>query len=143
MQKEFDDFVNISKNRTELGMLTDNTEILACIVKDGLEHNFMWKNDKLYEMIGGELEEATDLLERFPIRIFSQKQLFEMTKDAQLLLQYIDSQWDSIGWRKSLDSIKNKYFDCMIRINNNNIKLNEKKRKEISLREIENKIKSV
>ena len=101
----------------------------------------MWKNDKLYEMIGGELEEATDLLERFPIRIFSQKQLFEMTKDAQLLLQYIDSQWDSIGWRKSLDSIKNKYFDCMIRINNNNIKLNEKKRKEISLREIENKIK--
>lgn len=64
-----------------------------------------------------------------------------MTKDAQLLLQYIDSQWDSIGWRKSLDSIKNKYFDCMIRINNNNIKLNEKKRKEISLREIENKIK--
>ena len=141
LQKEFDDFVNISKNRTELGMLTDNTEILACIVKDGLEHNFMWKNDKLYEMIGGELEEATDLLERFPIRIFSQKQLFEMTKDAQLLLQYIDSQWDSIGWRKSLDSIKNKYFDCMIRINNNNIKLNEKKRKEISLREIENKIK--
>lgn len=141
LQKEFDDFVNISKNRTELGMLTDNTEILACIVKDGLEHNFMWKNDKLYEMIGGELEEATDLLERFPIRIFSQKQLFEMTKDAQLLLQYIDSQWDSIGWRKSLDSIKNKYFDCMIRINNNNIKLNDKKRKEISLREIENKIK--
>ena len=141
LQKEFDDFVNISKNRTELGMLTDNTEILACIVKDGLEHNFMWKNDKLYEMIGGELEEATDLLEMFPIRIFSQKQLFEMTKDAQLLLQYIDSQWDSIGWRKSLDSIKNKYFDCMIRINNNNIKLNEKKRKEISLREIENKIK--
>ncbi len=54
-----------------------------------------------------------------------------MTKDAQLLLQYIDSQWDSIGWRKSLDSIKNKYFDCMIRINNNNIKLNEKKKRNI------------
>ena len=29
----------------------------------------------------------------------------------------------------------------MIRINNNNIKVNEKKRKEIALREIENKIK--
>ena len=29
----------------------------------------------------------------------------------------------------------------MIRINDNNIKLNEKKRKEITLREIENKIK--
>lgn len=92
-------------------------------------------------MIGGELEKATGLSERFPIRIFNQKQLFEMTKDAQLLLQYIDSQWDSIGWRKSLDSTKNKYVDCMIRINNNNIKVNEKKRKEIALREIENKIK--
>ena len=141
LQREFDDFVNISKNRTELGMFTDSTEIQACIVKDGLEYNFIWKNDELYEMIGGELEEATGLSERFPIRIFNQKQLFEMTKDAQLLLRYIDSQWDSIGWRKSLDSTKNKYFDCMIRINNNNIKLNEKKRKEISLREIENKIK--
>lgn len=141
LQKEFDDFVNISKNRTELGMLTDSTEIRACIVKDGLEYNFIWKNNELYEMIGGELEKATGLSERFPIRIFNQKQLFEMTKDAQLLLQYIDSQWDSIGWRKSLDSTKNKYVDCMIRINNNNIKVNEKKRKEIALREIENKIK--
>lgn len=141
LQKEFDDFVNISKNRTELGMFTDSTEIRACIVKDGLEYNFIWKNDELYEMIGGQLEEATGLSERFPIRIFNQKQLFEMTKDAQLLLQYIDSQWDSIGWRKSLDSTKNKYVDCMIRINNNNIKVNEKKRKEIALREIENKIK--
>lgn len=121
LQKEFDDFVNISKNRTELGMFTDSTEIRACIVKDGLEYNFIWKNDELYEMIGGQLEEATGLSERFPIRIFNQKQLFEMTKDAQLLLQYIDSQWDSIGWRKSLDSTKNKYVDCMIRINNNNI----------------------
>lgn len=36
---------------------------------------------------------------------------------------------------------ENKYVDCMIRINNNNIKVNEKKRKEIALREIENKIK--
>lgn len=43
LQKEFDDFVNISKNRTELGMLTDSTEIRACIVKDGLEYNFIWK----------------------------------------------------------------------------------------------------
>lgn len=141
LQKEFDDFVSISKNRTELGMFTDSTEIRACLVKDGLEYNFIWKNDELYEMIGGELEEVTGLSERFPIQIFNQKQLFEMTKDAQLLLQYIDSQWHSIGWRKSLDSTKNKYVDCMIRINNNNIKLNEKKRKEIALREIENKIK--
>ena len=141
LQKEFDDFVNISNSRTELGMLTDNTEIQAVIVKDGLEYKFIWKNNELFEIIGGEIEKATGLSDRFPIRIFSQKQLFEMTKDAQLLLQYIDSQWDAIGWRKNLDSTKNKYFDCMIRIDNNNIRLNEKKRKEISLREIENKIK--
>ena len=68
----------------------------------------MYRLHIYYEMIGGQLEEATGLSERFPIRIFNQKQLFEMTKDAQLLLQYIDSQWDSIGWRKSLDSTKNK-----------------------------------
>lgn len=141
LQKEFDDFVNISRSRTELGMLTDNTDIQVGIVKDGLEYKFIWKDNELYEDIGGEIEKATGLSDRFPIRIFSQKQLFEMTKDAQLLLQYIDRQWDSIGWKKALDLTKNKYFDCMIRIDNNNNKLNEKKRKEISLREIENKIK--
>ena len=42
-----------------------------------------WKNDELYEMIGGELEEVTGLSERFPLRIFNQKQLFEMTKDPE------------------------------------------------------------
>lgn len=142
LQKEFDDFVNISNNRTELGMLTNSTEIQVCIVKDGLEYKFIWENNELYEIIGEKKERATDLSDRFPIRIFSQKQLFEMTKDAQLLLQYIDNQWDSIGWKKTLESTKNRYFDCMLRIDNNNIKLNEKKRKEISLREIENKIRA-
>jgi predicted ATPase len=29
LQKEFDDFVNISKNRTELGMFTDSTVIVT------------------------------------------------------------------------------------------------------------------
>ena len=141
LKKEFDDFVNISSSRNELGMFTNDTEIQTSIVKDGLEYKFMWKGNQLYEIIGDQTEKISDLSDRFPVRIFSQKQLFEMTKDAQLLLHYIDSQWDSIGWHRAVELVKNRYNDCMIRINNNNSKINEKKRKGISLREIENKIK--
>lgn len=141
LKKEFDDFVNISSSRNELGMLTNDTELRTSIVKDGLEYKFVWRDKQLYEIIGDQIDKVTDLSGRFPIRIFSQKQLFEMTKDAQLLLQYIDGQWDSAEWRKKVELTKNRYFDCMIRINNNDNKINEKKRMEIALREIENKIK--
>lgn len=140
LKKEFDDFVNVSKNRSELGMLKENTEIRVVIVKDGVDYKFLWKNNQVYEYLGERLEQVSDISERFPIRLFNQKQLFEMTKDPHMLLKYIDDYWSSYSWKSEVDSIKNKYLDCMLRISKNNTRLNEKQSKEVRLREIENRI---
>lgn len=142
LKKEYEDFINISKTRSDIGMIKNDTQIDICIVKDGMDYRFRWINGEIFEIMGGKEEKAIDISERFPIRIFNQKQLFEMTKDPQLLLKYIDNKWNFVEWKKRIDEVKNLYRDCAIRISNNNARLDEKRRKEVLLREIENKIKA-
>ena len=60
-----------------------------------MEYFLRWYNGKIYEKFSGTEEEAIDVEKRFPVRIFNQKQLFEMTKNANLLLQYEASKWKS------------------------------------------------
>ena len=142
LKKEFEEFVAVPKTRNDLGMFRDETIIDICIVKEGMEYFLRWYNGKIYEKFSGTEEEAIDVEKRFPVRIFNQKQLFEMTKNANLLLQYVDSQWKSYEWKKVVDSKKVEYKECMILYR----KICERKKEQnsimVSLREIESKIKA-
>lgn len=141
LKKEFEEFMAIPKTRNDLGMFRDETIIDMCIVKDGMEYFLSWHNGKLYEKFSDTEEEAIDVQKRFPVRIFNQKQLFDMTKNANLLLQYVDSQWKSYEWKKEVDSKKIEYKECMISYR----KICERKKEQnsitVSIREIESKIK--
>lgn len=142
LKKEFEEFIAIPKTRNDLGMFIDETIIDICIVKEGLEYFLSWHNGKLYEKFSDNEEEAIDVQKRFPVRIFNQKQLFGMTKNANLLLQYVDSQWKSHEWTKEVDSKKVEYKECMISYR----KMCEQKKEQnsimVSIREIESKIKA-
>jgi biotin operon repressor len=139
---EFDDFARIPADRNDLGMLTNNTSIKTCIVKQGIEYNLLWENNKVYEIVGEGKSEAFDIQDRFPITMFSQKQLFEMTKDAQLLLNYIDKKWNSKEWSVGYNTTKNEFFNYLVRLNKNKTEIEEKTRLELSLQELEKKIEA-
>lgn len=70
----------------------DTTEVKLEVVVDGVGYTLRWFNNQVEEW-NEELHEwtsAVSLKERFPIRMFSQKQLFEMTSDSDLLLSILD-----------------------------------------------------
>ena len=42
--------------------------------------------------------------------MFSQKQLFEMTSDPELLFKYLDAVWDYSSWKEKIAFIRNEYL---------------------------------
>lgn len=113
LRSEFDKFAKIPANREDLGILLNNTEITLDMVVDGVNHRLLWKNGKTYEIEDDDSEiDCLDITKRFPVKMFSQKQLFELTKNANMLIEYIDEDWDSASWNDELKDLKLKYKEC-------------------------------
>ena len=81
LKSDFDSFACISTSRQEKGMLTNDTTIEMVMVVDGVEHTLKYENGNIleYDLENNFFVPATSITKLFPVRIFDQKQLFEMT----------------------------------------------------------------
>lgn len=146
MQNEYGDFAKVPKTRNDLGMLykseTIYTEIKLDVVVDGVEHSLRWLNNQIEEWNSeqNKWSSVVSLKERFPIRMFSQKQLFEMTSDSNLLLSMLDDKWNSSDWKKRLKSIINSIDNCAKEKTDIESKITEKKRLNTLLADLDKKI---
>lgn len=106
VKENFDNFSQVPEKRGKLGMLTPDSEISVTMYKDGRDIELTWKNNKIIEKNNGNVsswetqEELKSISNRFPIRIFSQKHLYELTEDPKFLINIIDEQWDKLNWDK-------------------------------------------
>lgn len=113
LASEFEKFAKIPANREDLGVLLPETAVVLEMVVDGVEHKLLWKSGKTYEIKDDGTEiECIDILKRFPVKMFSQKQLFELTKNTRMLMDYIDEDWDYVSWKEQYDDLKLKYIEC-------------------------------
>lgn len=146
MQSEFEDFARVCKSKTDLGMLCKTndieTEIKLDMVIDGVERSLRWKNNQIDEW-DQELQDwhsVVSIQERYPIRMFSQKQLYEMTSDPELLLSILDSKWDFATWKKEVDEVINQFNDSSKKYRITNNKIIERTRLKKLLNDINEKI---
>ena len=58
-------------------------------------------------MLRPETGSPGNVIERFPVHIYSQKQLYEMTEDPFVLLNLIDSKIDKSAWQERRDGLTN------------------------------------
>lgn len=106
VQDKFEKFTLIPQNRGELGMFQEDTEIKMVIYKDGRDVELTWKGNKITEKSGNDdkvwttQEELNSLTNRFPVRIFSQKHLYELTEDSNFIINIIDEQWNKPSWNE-------------------------------------------
>lgn len=111
VNEQFDNFKQIPTGRGNLGMLTEDSEITVTIYKDGRDVELTWKNNKIIEKKNGKekiwetLGDLKNISDRFPVRIFSQKHLYELTEDPKFIINIIDEQWDKKKWEE-----KNQYL---------------------------------
>ena len=117
-------YSEISVSRESEGLLTPETEIDLIIRKDHTRFKINWQSatqdSQIFEERDPDVWENVEgnIKQRFPIQIFSQKQIFELSKDPAALLKKIDSA-QKVGFRQWEDEkkqLETKYFSLQAQI---------------------------
>ena len=120
-----DDFLNFRRigSRSDRGMLTTNTTIKIKYRKDGAAFCVYWKQSGDGPTItqvqpdGSEVEVPGEVRSRFPVRLFSQKQVFTMAESQDALLRVIDEAEDvnKAEWQTRWNQEEKHYLSLMAR----------------------------
>lgn len=118
LEKEFAKYSQTPTNRQDEGLLTDSTVITVGFRKDGGRFRITWSNADNKYAIEEETAPATwsvsegDIAQRFPVRIYSQKQIYELAKHPQALLQVVDDApaVNHRDWQLEWDELVSKYL---------------------------------
>lgn len=117
LEREFSKYNQPSINREDEGLLKDSTILHVYYRKDGGRFRIKWTQAEPNYSIEQETSLAWttsqgDIAQRFPIRIYSQKQIFELAKHPQALLRVIDdsTKVNYREWKQEWDELITKYF---------------------------------
>ena len=113
----FDRRMRVPPSRRSEGLLTSETLIEVVYRKDEERFVLSWKeggNAPAVARLDGDerIPEEGDIRERFPIRIYSQKQLFALAQDPNTLLTVIDDSQSVRGTeqRRAIDQLGDRYL---------------------------------
>ena len=109
--------LQVPRQRGEEGLLTDATTIELIYRKDGARFALSWNREGSVPSIArlegaSRIREEGDIRERFPVRIYSQKQLFEVARNPDALLAVIDDTdaVDGAGMRRRSRELSARYL---------------------------------
>lgn len=116
--EEFAKYGQISTSRHDEGLLIDLTALTVCLRKDGGRFRVTYSpasgQHSIYEETEPDnwTESEGDIAQRFPIRIYSQKQIFELAKHPQALMQIVNDapEVDFRSWKAEWDSLISRYL---------------------------------
>ncbi len=93
---DFAKYRKVYRSRDDDGLLTEDSHFIVTYRKDRTRFRVQWNQRDDAEQIkvqdeNGEWKnEQGDVAQRFPVRIYSQKQIFELAKDPLALLRIVD-----------------------------------------------------
>ncbi|MEO5804485.1 MAG: TrlF family AAA-like ATPase, partial [Verrucomicrobiota bacterium] len=107
----------------DIGLLRPETKISLIVRKDSSRFQINWSEDgkavSVEEDVNGQWQPTVgDVASRFPVRIFSQKQIFELANRPNALLVIID-QSNEIGkdmWAARFNQAQNEFFQIRLQI---------------------------
>ncbi len=119
LRDSFDRRLRVPASRDEEGLLTQTTRIDIVYRRNGERFRLSWCQDgrapSVVRLVGNDTrEEQGDIAHRFPVRIFSQKQLFEIAHDPNALLTVIDEsrQVGRADLHRSMEETHARYLAC-------------------------------
>lgn len=148
LKKDFEEFIRISEGRNQRGMLLKDTEIRLEVWKDNRDIALVWKNGEVYEEhIDNVTKEWIDkgkcisISDRFPVRIFSQKELYEITKNPRAIISLIDKQINKHEIDEEIKILKDRWFQSRGECREILQSLENKKEYEVKLEDTKAKMK--
>ena len=97
LRADIERFAKIPASRSDTGALTESTKVTVIVEKDGSCYRLNWDRAGSSSAIEEHSEEDDwiprpgDIRSRFPVSIFSQKQILSLASDRTALLRLIDS----------------------------------------------------
>ncbi|WP_421868847.1 TrlF family AAA-like ATPase [Motiliproteus sp.] len=104
IRRSFESFTKISASRDSEGVMLENTKISCVYTRDEIHYLLTWTKENNLVSISrydGQqwVPEEGEAHSRFPIKIFSQKQIFDLAKNPNTLLRLIDES-STVGFQQ-------------------------------------------
>lgn len=107
LKPEFEKYSQVYSNREDVGLLTDQASIKVIYRKNGSRFRIQWNPagdlEPIEQYVNDEWQPAEgDIRQRFPARIYSQKQIFQLAKTPLALLRVVDEapEVDRLSWNE-------------------------------------------
>ncbi|MDR0644764.1 MAG: AAA family ATPase [Treponema sp.] len=146
VKEKIEHFVELSKDK---GVMQDDTEILLELKRRGVAYQLRWRKDG-NESVLDEMQndawvpvEAGDIQERFPVSIYSQKQIEELASNSRGLLEIIDRtpEVNRSEWQMRWDNTASQYFQLKERERDLSHRLAGESHLRVSLADVEKDLK--
>lgn len=147
---DFEKYYNTRKLATD-GLIKENTKIEVYVRKDRIRFKITWdmenRNGRIYQESEPEkwIETEGDIKQRFPVSLFGQKEIFELSKDKMALLRIIDEspEVDFKSWEKENNKFKAQFLSICEQIRGKDSDIKEESALRGELQDINNKIKII
>jgi energy-coupling factor transporter ATP-binding protein EcfA2/PHP family Zn ribbon phosphoesterase len=147
LKPDFEKYRQVYADREESGLLTENASVRVIYRKDGALYRIQWDfNGELepiqeYPSKGWQRAEG-DIRQRFPVRMYSQKQIFQLAKAPLALLSIIDDapEVDFAAWKRKTSAEENQYLSLRAKIREIQTGLAEEPRLKGELEDIKHKL---
>jgi len=123
LRPDFEKYKTVYKDRDEGGLLGGEAAIRVVYRKDGTSYRIQWSPSGSLEPIEQQTPEGWsraegDIRQRFPVRMYSQKQVFQLANNPLALLNIINDapEVDYVSWQKRLTTEKNQYLSLRAKI---------------------------
>ena len=143
----FDRRMRVAESRTDDGLLREDSRIEVVYRKDGERFLLSWSQDGAAQSIarlsGNErIPEDGNITERFPIRIYSQKQLFALAQDPNALLTVIDDVQavQAVESERQLKQLENSYLSLRLEARTAAAQASEMPNLQASLNDVRRKL---
>ena len=108
LAQDLDEFMRLT---TQHGVMKADTELVLIVARRGIDYRLTWRQDGNHSLEHFEMcewipsQNEGDLLDRFPMDIFSQKQIYTLASAPQGLLAIIDRSPDvnKLDWQSRWD----------------------------------------
>lgn len=147
LKTEFDKYISVRNGKESTGLMLEDTLLEVYCIKDEQKFKLSWskaQGSKLFVFRNGDYEETEgDIVGRIPIRIYSQKQIFELAKDTEALLKIVDEapEIQFKNWLEDYNQLIAKYELISAQIRELKLSLANNSQLRGELEDIDNKVK--
>jgi energy-coupling factor transporter ATP-binding protein EcfA2 len=121
---DFEKYRKVYQRQDDDGLLTDDSRFTVTYRKDRTRFRIQWsqradvKPIEMQDENGAWKADPGDVTQRFPVRIYSQKQIFELAKDPLALLRIVDEarEVDRRSWDERWKAEETRFLSLRARV---------------------------